>query len=131
MAEDIRWKQRFENFEKALALYESAAKQKKLSVLEQAGLIQLFELTFELAWKTLKDYLEEQGVAAKFPRETIKEGFKYDFIKDGDIWMDMLSKRNLIAHTYDEYNAIWSVRLIKDTYLAELKQLASLFRLKL
>ena len=73
-AKEIRWKQRFQNFEKAFLQFDEAVSTiDELSVLEKEGLIQRFEYTFELAWKTLKDYLESQEVEAKFPREVIKK----------------------------------------------------------
>jgi nucleotidyltransferase substrate binding protein (TIGR01987 family) len=53
--------------------------------LEKAGVIQIYQFTFELAWKTLKDYLDEKAVLVKFPRDTIKEAFQYEIIENGDI----------------------------------------------
>ena len=66
------------------------------------GMVQRFEYTFELAWKTLKDYLQEQGVDARFPREVIKASYHYGLIEDGETWMIMLDKKNAMAHTYNE-----------------------------
>jgi nucleotidyltransferase substrate binding protein (TIGR01987 family) len=114
--QDIRWKQRFQNFEKALNQLMVAVGKKDLSDLEKAGCIQFYEFTFELAWKTLNDYLTFQSVSVKFPRDTIKEAFKYGLIDDGDIWMDMLEKRNLMSHTYDETNADIAYHLISENY---------------
>lgn len=114
--EDIRWKQRFSNFEKAVNRLRDAVKLKDISELERAGIIQTYEFTFELAWKTVKDYLDEKGVTVNFPRDTIKEGFKYGIIDDGDIWIDMLEKRNLMTHAYDEQKALAAYRLIMDEY---------------
>lgn len=122
MANDIRWKQRFENFEKAFKFYDQTVKKESLSELERAGLIQVFEFTFELGWKTLKDYLEEKNVIAKFPRDTIKEAFQYQIIDNGDTWMDMLAKRNLIAHTYDDYKATLAIRLITGPYYKAIEE---------
>lgn len=100
---EIRWKQRFENFENAFLLLEEAVNDfPNLSKLEKEGLIQRFEYTFELSWKTLKDFLESQGVEAKFPREVIKQAFKNELILDGELWLQMLDSRNQMAHTYDE-----------------------------
>ncbi len=118
--EDIRWKQRFQNFEMAIHQLQEAVNTENPSELEKAGIIQIFEFTFELAWKTVKDFLEEKEVIVKFPRDTIKEGFMYEIIKDGDLWMDMLQKRNLMAHTYNQHNAALAYNLIVDQYFDEL-----------
>lgn len=117
---DIRWKQRFQNFEKSVLLLQNAVNKKNLSDLEKAGLIQFYEFTFELAWKTLKDYLEHKNVEVKFPRDAIKEGFYYELIDNGEIWLDMLQKRNLMSHTYDTKNAELAYQLIVNTYFSEL-----------
>jgi nucleotidyltransferase substrate binding protein (TIGR01987 family) len=118
--EDTRWKQRFQNFEMAIYQLQEAVNTENPSELEKAGIIQIFEFTFELAWKTVKDFLEEKEVMVKFPRDTIKEGFMYEIIKDGDLWMDMLQKRNLMAHTYNQHNATLAYKLIVDEYFDEL-----------
>jgi nucleotidyltransferase substrate binding protein (TIGR01987 family) len=123
MNTDTRWKQRFQNYEKAFKNLEEALAKKELSKLEIAGVIQIYEFTFELAWKTLKDFLEEKDVAVKFPRDTIKEAFKYEMIDEGELWLDMLQKRNLMAHTYDENLSELAYRLIVDQYHSALKQL--------
>lgn len=125
----IRWKQRFQNFEKAFLQLESATiKLQSLSDLEKEGLIQRFEYTFELAWKTLKNYLESQNVEAKFPREVIKKGFQYEIIEDGEIWMDMLEKRNLMAHTYDEEIFNEAINQISTLYFSEIKKVFIFFK---
>ncbi len=113
--QDIRWKQRFQNLEKAFLRLQAAVMTENPSDLEKAGIIQVYEFTFELGWKTVKDYLEESQVPVKFPRDTIKEGFKYELL-DGEIWMDMLEKRNLMSHTYDEERAELAYKLIIGTY---------------
>lgn len=122
--QDIRWRQRFQNFKKAFEqLKDSVLKVDELSDLEKEGMVQRFEHTFELAWKTLKDYLEEQQVNAKFPREVIKQSFHYEIIQDGEIWMDMLEKRNLMAHTYEETIFRDSVQKIANEYYKAIAQL--------
>jgi nucleotidyltransferase substrate binding protein (TIGR01987 family) len=121
----VRWKQRFQNFEKAYTqFYEGIllSKSRKLSVLEEQGLIQSFEYTFELAWKTLKDFLKQQEVDAKFPRETIQLSYQHELIHNGELWIDMLEKRKLMAHTYDESNANLALSLIINEYTHELKR---------
>ena len=122
--QDIRWRQRFQNFKKAFEqLRDSVLKVDELSDLEKEGMVQRFEYTFELAWKTLKDYLEEQQVNAKFPREVIKQSFHYEIIQDGEIWMDMLEKKNLMAHTYEETIFRDSVQKIANEYFKAISQL--------
>ena len=105
MTEDIRWKQRFDNFNRALAQLSLAvelAAQRPLSDLEKQGLIQGFEFTHELAWNVLKDYLEYEGVHGIVgSRGAVREAFKRGLIADGDAWMDMIEKRNLSSHTYN------------------------------
>ena len=102
MSNDIRWQQRFSNFQKAFVLLEAAVNTKISSKLEQEGLIQRFEYTFELAWKTQKDFLRYAGIDVDLPRDCIKQAFANGLIKDGQVWIEMLESRNLMAHTYDE-----------------------------
>ena len=128
--QDIRWKQRFANFEKAFRRLKDAvelSETRALSDLEEQGLIQGFEYTFELAWKVLKDYLEYMQVDAKFPREVIKKGFEYDLVDDGEVWLDMLAKRNLMAHAYDEAKAQTAYALIRQSYYEQLEKMYHLF----
>ena len=102
---DIRWKQRFQNFTKALNTLRNAvslAKQRPLSDLEKQGLIQGFEFTHELAWNVLKDYLEEPGYQNIIgSKNASREAFKNALIEDGQAWMDMIKSRNLTSHTYN------------------------------
>lgn len=118
---NVRWKQRFENFDKSYRLLEKYSGKSELSELEEAGIIQFFEMTFELAWKVLKDYLEYDGFIVKSPRETIKQSFQNDLINDGHIWLEALLNRNLTTHTYDENVAKKMVNEIVNSYFPELK----------
>lgn len=120
---DTGWKFRFQNYEKALSLLSEAVNKPELSDLEKEGLIQRFEYTFELAWKTLNDYLQDKGIAVRFPRDTIKEAYAYGIINNGEVWLDMLSKRNLMSHTYDESNAEIACSYIVESYIRELHAL--------
>jgi nucleotidyltransferase substrate binding protein (TIGR01987 family) len=105
MNEDIRWKQRFSNFSKALQTLTEAielAQQRPLSKLEKQGLIQGFEFTHELGWNVLKDYLENQGFTEIIgSRDATRTAFKNALIADGDTWMDMIKARNQTSHTYN------------------------------
>ena len=119
----IRWQQRFQNLTKAFNQLERGLAITHPSDIEQQGIIQSFEFSFELSWKTLKDYLESQGVTCQYPREVIKNAFQYQIIEKGELWLDMLGKRNLLAHTYDEALAMECYRLIKQEFAPELKKL--------
>lgn len=114
---EIRWKQRYENFNKSYKLLNKYAHTELKTELEIAGMIQLFEMTFELAWKVLKDYLESQGFEVKSPRETIKQAFQIGVIEEGHVWIDALANRNLSVHTYDQELANTLVREIVKSYL--------------
>jgi len=105
MSLDIRWQQRFQNFDRGIALLREALENgpSALSPLEKEGVIQRFEYTFELAWKTVKDYLEKSGlvISPVTPRQVLKDAFAAKVITDGQTWIDMLDHRNLLSHTYD------------------------------
>ncbi len=121
---EIRWKQRFQNFEKAFLQLEKGVNLfAKLDDIGKEGLIQRFEYTLELAWKTMKDYLEYNEIIAKFPRDVIKHAFQADLIENGESWMNMLKERNLMAHTYDEDNFKTALSNIIDLYFAEIQKL--------
>lgn len=117
---DIRWKQRFHNFEKAYLFLAESMDTPSPSKLEIAGIVQAFEFTFELGWKTLKDYLESKDVVVSYPRDVIKEAFRVQLIADGEAWLDMLDKRNLMSHTYNETNAAAAMKLIHEKYFQAL-----------
>jgi nucleotidyltransferase substrate binding protein (TIGR01987 family) len=122
---DIRWKQRFAHFKKAYTLLEQTIAINDPSNAERAGLIQFFEMSFELAWKVLKDYLEEEGFRVISPRDTVKQAFQAGLVVDGHIWMEALKDRNLTVHTYEEKIAIAVEKRIRDAYVPAL---AKLFR---
>ena len=122
--QDVRWKQRFSNFEKSLRYLEHTIQIPNPDFTQKAGLIQFFEISFELSWNLLNDYLNEQGFSdLRFPRDTIKKAFEMETIIDGHTWLEALSNRNLTSHTYDEEMADNVVDLIKNTYYPLLKQL--------
>jgi nucleotidyltransferase substrate binding protein (TIGR01987 family) len=118
----IRWKQRFQNLEKAFRFLERATEQKSFNELEAAGLVQSFEFTFELAWKTLKDYLVDQAFQVQSPRDVIKQAFQSNYLTDGHVWIQMLEQRNLLTHTYNEEQAKAATQLICHSYFPALRQ---------
>lgn len=120
---DIRWIQRFNNFSKAFAQLKDAvelAAERNLSKLEEQGLVQAFEYTHELAWNTLKDFLEARGVKNLYgSRDATRAGFKAELIENGDEWMKMIESRNQTSHTYDETIAAKVVSDVIEIYFAE------------
>lgn len=127
MKKDIRWIQRFNNYSKALSqLLDGVelANSRKLSKLEEQGLIQAFEYTHELAWKTLQDFLNDKGNEEIYgPKDVVRASFKYGIIEEGEIWMDMIKNRNKTSHTYNEETAKDIIIAILTTYHAEFKKL--------
>ncbi len=126
-AQDVRWMQRFAHFRRAIHRLKEAdnlAEARALSDLEQQGMIKGFELTYELAWNMLKDYLEWQGTTGLYgSRTVIRTAFNVGLISDGETWIDMLEDRNLSSHVYDEETAKRIVLMIHTTYLPLLEGL--------
>lgn len=121
--DDIRWQQRLENFGKALGKLENACQQDEYSELERAGLVQMFEMAFELAWKCLRDLLFVEGFDEKSPNSSIRRSFEMEYLSENhcEVFLDALRKRNLLTHTYEEKTAKEAVKLIKTTYLPVLQ----------
>lgn len=128
--QDIRWKQRFVHFQKAFRLLEQTMAIEHPSDAERAGLIQFFEMSFELAWKVLKDYLEEEGFAVESPRDTIKQAFQAGVLDNGHVWIEALKDRNLTVHTYEEKIAVAVEQKIRDSYFPALLALFRKFAAK-
>lgn len=122
-SQDIRWVQRFQNFEKAFLLLKETVQIERPSAAERAGLIQFFEMTFELAWKLLKDYEEEEGFIVKSPRDAIKQAIQSNIITTGHTWIDALTDRNLTTHTYHEKAAVEVEEKIRNKYFPVLETL--------
>lgn len=125
--EDIRWVQRFSNYKKAFSQIQEAVELmaiRDLTALEKQGLIQAFEYTHELAWKTLKDFLENRGNTDIYgSRDAVRQAFALGLIEDGETWMQMIKSRNLTSHTYDESTADSIITIIKDLYFEQFKKL--------
>ncbi|HEY5234402.1 MAG TPA: nucleotidyltransferase substrate binding protein [Verrucomicrobiae bacterium] len=131
---DIRWRQRFQNYDRAFIMLREALERgtEVLSLLEKQGVIQRFELSFELAWKTLKDYLEEGGlvISPLTPRQVIKDAFAAKVVSDGQVWINMLDNRNLLSHTYDNSVFEQAVEAIARHYLPAMEELHKFFAAK-
>jgi nucleotidyltransferase substrate binding protein (TIGR01987 family) len=117
---DIRWKQRFSNYSRALESFRRGielAESRPLNELEKQGLIQSFEFCHELAWNCVKDLLEYQGISGLLgSRDAMREAFSRGLISSGDDWMDMIKSRNLSSHTYNLKVADAIVEKIRTSY---------------
>lgn len=128
MQQDIRWQQRFANYQRALTQLGDAvqlASQRELSELEKQGTIQAFEYTHELAWNCLKDFLQYQGQQDIYgSRDATRKAFEVGLIADGSIWMDMIASRNRSSHTYNQSTANAILEAIRGSYYDCFQQLA-------
>lgn len=118
--QDIRWKQRFSNYQKAFGKLSEVVENStldQLSDLEKEGLIQRFEYTHELAWKVMKDYLEYQGITGiTGSRDAIREAFQNELIEEGESWMDTIKSRNKTSHLYNDETAAEIAENIINVY---------------
>lgn len=124
--QDIRWIQRFNNFIKALGQLRKFIEKGALSELEEQGLIQAFEYTYELAWNVVKDYFESQGETdIHGSRDAFRLAFKRGLIEEGETWMNMIKSRTQTTHTYNEDVAQKIASDIVNLYFPEFEKLHS------
>ena len=128
---NIRWIQRFKNYQSALNQLKEAVElhqTRELSLIEKQGMIQAFEFTHELAWKVIKDYLEYQSALnIRGSRDAVKEAFKIDLVDNGQTWINMIETRNNTSHTYDKIVAENTVTSIVEEYYSEFVKLKDEF----
>jgi nucleotidyltransferase substrate binding protein (TIGR01987 family) len=121
--QDIRWKQRFQHYIGAFEQLKNAFeiyKTRELTILENQGVIQAFEVTQELSWKVMKDFLEYQGYDEIYgSKNAVRLAFNVKIISNGEIWMDMIKSRNLMSHTYDEEEMLKIIKIIFENYIQE------------
>ncbi len=114
-----RWQERLQNYKKSVEILNETIQcigQNGLNKIYTMALVQAFEICFELAWKTMKDYLEFNGIKTDTPRDTIKTAFSTNLIKDGQGWIEMMEARNKTSHTYRETFANQLADDILQTY---------------
>ncbi|MBX2901440.1 MAG: nucleotidyltransferase substrate binding protein [Cyclobacteriaceae bacterium] len=117
MAPDVRWKQRFANYKRALIQLKKFCDKGVLNELEEQGLIKAFEYSYELAWNVIKDFYEEQGESSlQGSKDAFRLAYTRGLITQGEIWMDMVESRKLTVHTYQDEMAARIVRLIQQQY---------------
>ena len=112
----------FENFSNALERLEEAVNEAQTE-LEIDGAIQRFEFTFEQAWKSIKKFLEDEGIICRSPKSCLKEAYAVGFINNEQIWLKMLTDRNKSVHIYDMETSREVFENIKRFYVQELKAL--------
>ena len=117
-SDEARWVQRFEKFEKSLAELKDVCDLEEYSNIERAGLIKIFELTFELSWKVLKDLLYIEGYSLRTPREVFRQSFESSYLSEDDCetFLIALRKRNELSRVYDEEMALEAKELIKNVF---------------
>ncbi|WP_322550490.1 nucleotidyltransferase substrate binding protein [Flavobacterium psychraquaticum] len=119
--QDIRWKQRFENFLGALKQLKNAnelRKQRPFTELELQGAVQAFEVTQELSWKVMKDFLEAEGRTDLFGSKTVvREAFNLGLISNGEQWLNTIESRNKTSQIYDEQEILRILEIIFDNYV--------------
>ena len=124
----LRWRQRLESLQRALGqlrdALEALAADPDSEVIGMA-MIKVYEFSFELSWKTLKDLLNHEGVDIQLPREVLRQAFAVGLLQDGQLWIDMLEQRNRMAHTYDVRRARIALALIGEHYAPALGALAT------
>lgn len=129
----VRWQQRFQNYEKAFFVLKDALERTTKEPndrLLQAGCLQAYEFTVELAWKTLKDYLEEKEIVALNPTDVIRHSFQQGYIENADIWMEALKARNLTSHAYNQAIADEILSQIRTQYYSLLSSFYDFFKSK-
>jgi nucleotidyltransferase substrate binding protein (TIGR01987 family) len=128
---DIRWRQRFQSFRKAFAQLSKAAElaaERDLSDLEQQGLIQAFEFTHELAWNTLKDFLQSRGTTELHgSKDATRKAFASGLLESGETWMEMILSRNQTSHTYNQETADEIAEAVISKYVGEFRKFLERF----
>ena len=125
--------QKVENYQNALRRLEEAIARYQAApndTLYRDGLIQRFEFTFELAWKSLKEYMEDQGMVMTIvsPRSVLKEAYAAGIIDNPDIWNEAVDSRNLMSHIYDEETAISIADRVSSEFIVPLTALAEFYK---
>ncbi len=127
-SQDIRWIQRYDNFTKAVKQLTRFLEKNDLNEMKEQGLIQCFQYTYELAWKVLKDFFEDQGeMYVMGIRDAFRLAFNRGLINDGEVWMDMIKSRALTSHTYNEETARMVIQSIRSGFFEEFVKLQARF----
>lgn len=123
-----RWKQRFENFEKAYAQFNRVLTIENPSEFEKMALIKAFEFTHELCWKTMKDYLEEEGHSVGGSKDVFRTAFQSELITQAETWMESIDKRNETSHAYNSIVMDETVAFIREKFAPLLNDWYHIFK---
>ncbi|MCK5682447.1 HI0074 family nucleotidyltransferase substrate-binding subunit [bacterium] len=125
---DVRWKQRFQNYEKAFRSLKEAIDMVELNELERNGLIQRFEFTLDLSWKVMKDFLAEKGFTFKpSPKDTLRLAQQSEFIDYAQEIIDGLDIRNILSHDYSGEKFERLEKVLREETFAALEKLYYFF----
>lgn len=119
-SQDIRWKHGFEYFDRAFLRLQEAVQLPELNELERNGLMQRFEFSLALAWKTHKDYLVYQGFSFRpSPKETLRQAYEAGYLANVQALIDGYDMRNQLSHDYSDEKFLFAGKLFRDeTYAA-------------
>ena len=123
-----RFEERQSDYKKALLKLKEALQEEPTEIVID-GILHRYEFTFELAWKTIKDYLEYMGIVNKVgsPRENIQLAYQQGIINDGELWIEMMLSRNSLSHLYDEETSRKIYNDIKNKYIQSFEKLEEKF----
>lgn len=127
----VRWQQRFQNFEKAYHRFVDAIQRVEATPDDEllaAGLVQTYEFTMELAWKTMKDYLVDRGFDLSGSKDVMRQAFQEGFIKDARVWLEAIDDRNETSHIYDEMKAKEILGKIQSPYKEMIQEAFEFFK---
>jgi nucleotidyltransferase substrate binding protein (TIGR01987 family) len=121
----IRFQQRRANLNNSFSFLKETITSSAEARIKNAAIVKAFEMTFELCWKTLKDFLEYKGITATTPRDAIKEAFKAGHLDDGQTWIELLDHRNELVHIYNEVQALQATETIRNHAFACIEKLVT------
>lgn len=121
---DQKIQEKFENFSKAVEKLNEIQSDRTFSDLEKTGFIQRFNFTIELAWKTLETILEFEGNMEQIrgSKDVLRVALKRGMIENGEIWMEILDKRNQMSHQYDESKSLQVFDRIRLVFVGQLNK---------
>ena len=121
---DEKFTRRFESYQNSLASLTEARTRDLTDSFVLSGTSVKFSITFDLAWKVMKDIMVQYYAMTDFvagsPREVLRHAFKARLIDD-DCWLDMLKVRNQLAHDYDGAVVEKYCQVIVETYIDKLE----------